>query len=139
VRWKKIEKKKTKTTKEKEDKAAADYKERLDLQSKITKSNILIPQVVDHFCNFRKIPDDYRSTVKYRVRRNCNGRILRRCRDHGLTQDEERQFTPKPCDFDYTEKTIQQLEKKQNNIVLTDICHIDQVIVSTQMILQLKP
>jgi hypothetical protein len=56
-----------------------------------------------------------------------------------LTQDKERQFTPKPCDFDYAKKTIQHLKKKQNNIVLTAICHINQVTVLTQMILQLKP
>ena len=59
---------------------------------------------MDDYCNIRKIPDDYRSTVKYRVTKNYNGRILRRCSDHGLTQDKERQFTPKPCDIDYAEK-----------------------------------
>jgi hypothetical protein len=98
---KKSEKKKKKTTKEKEEKDAADYMERLELQRKINKINQLIPQVVDGYCNsYRKIPDNCRSKVKDRVKRNYNGRILRRCIDHGLTQDEERRFTPKPCDFD---------------------------------------
>jgi hypothetical protein len=65
---------------------------------------------------------------------------LRKCSDHGLTQNEGSQFTPKPCDFDYTEKIKnQKLMKKQNNIVPTAICHMNQVTVLTQMILQLKP
>jgi hypothetical protein len=51
----------------------------------------------------------------------------------------ERQFTPKLCDFDDAEKTFQKLTKKQNNIVPMTICHFNQVTVSTQMILQLKP
>ncbi len=76
---------KKKTMKEKEDKEASDYKERLELQRKITKINQLIPQVVDDYCNIRKIPDDYRSKVQDRVMKNYNGHILRRCSDHGLT------------------------------------------------------
>jgi hypothetical protein len=108
------------------------------LQRKITKVNQLIPQVVDGYCNFRKIPGDYRSKIEDRVTRNYNGRILHRCIDHGLTQDKERRFTPKPCVFDYAEKKIQRLKKKQNNIVLMAIRHFDQVTVLTQMILQLK-
>ncbi len=67
------EKKKNKTTKEKEDKDASDYKERLELQRKITKINQLIPQGVDGYCNIRKIPDNYRSKVKDKVTRNYNG------------------------------------------------------------------
>jgi hypothetical protein len=35
--------------------------------------------------------------------RNYNAHIDRRCIDHGLTRDDERQFTPKPSDFDYVE------------------------------------
>jgi hypothetical protein len=99
----------------------------------------MIPQVMDGYCNYKKIPDNYRSKVEDRVTRNYNGRILHRCIDHGLTQVEERQFTPKPCDFDYKKKTIQKLKKKQNKIEPMAICHIDQVTVSTQMMLQLKP
>ncbi len=94
---------------------------------------------MDGYCNFRKSSDNYRSKVEDSVTRNYNGLFLHRCIDHGLTQDEERRFTPKPCDFDYVEKTFQKLTKKQNNIVPTTICHFDQVTVSTQMILQLKP
>jgi hypothetical protein len=82
---KKSKKKKKKTTKEKEDKDAADYKERLKLQHKITKINQLIPLVVDGYCNFRKIPDDYRSKVEDRVTKKYIGHILCRCIDHGLT------------------------------------------------------
>jgi hypothetical protein len=98
---------------------------------------------------------------------------LRRCSDHGLTRDKERQFPPKICDFDYAEKNNPETDKeteqystdgyssyqssdsidsddtstktisadnakKQNNIVLMAICHINQVTVSTQMILQLN-
>jgi hypothetical protein len=67
----KSEKKKNKMTKEKEDKEASDYKERLELQCKITKIDQLIPQVMDGYCNSDiKIPDDYRSKVKDRVTRN---------------------------------------------------------------------
>jgi hypothetical protein len=69
--------------KENEDKDEADYNERLKLQHKITKINLLIPQVVDGYCNIRKIPYNYMSTVEYRVTRNYNGRILRRCSDGG--------------------------------------------------------
>jgi hypothetical protein len=108
----KSEKKKKKTTKEKEDKDASDYKERLELRRKITKTNQLIPQVVDGYCNIKKNPANYRSKVKDRVTRNYNGHILCRCIDHGLTRDEEKRFTPKPCDFDYAEKTFQKLTKK---------------------------
>jgi hypothetical protein len=100
-------KKKNKTTKEKEDKEALDYNERLKSQRKITEINQLIPQVMDGYCNsYRKIHDNYRSKVEDRVTRNYNGCILRRCIDHGLTQDEEKRFIPIPCDFDYAEKTI---------------------------------
>jgi hypothetical protein len=70
------------------------------LQCKTTKINQLIPQVVDGYCNIRKIPDNYRSKVKDRVTRYYNWRILRRCSDHGLTRDEKQLFTPKPCDLD---------------------------------------
>ncbi len=70
---------------EKEDKNASDYKERLELQRKITKINQLIPQVVDGNCNTRKIPDNYRSKVEDKFMRNYNRHILRRCIDHGLT------------------------------------------------------
>ncbi len=100
----KTEKKKKKTTKGKEDKDAAVYNKRLELQRKITKINQLIPKVVDGYCKQQKVPDNYRSKVKDRVRRNCNVRIEHRCIDHGLTWDEGRQFTPKPSDFDYAEK-----------------------------------
>jgi hypothetical protein len=104
---------KKKTTKEKEDKDAADNRERLKLQCKITKINLMIPQVVDGYCNsYRKIPDAYRSKVKDRVTRNYNGRIWHRCNDHGLTQDMERRFTPKPCDFDYAENNHPETEKE---------------------------
>jgi hypothetical protein len=72
----KSKKKKNKIMKEKEDKDASDYKEILELQRKITKINQLIPQVVDGYCNLRKIPYDYRSMVKDKVMRNYNGRIL---------------------------------------------------------------
>jgi hypothetical protein len=82
---KKIDSKNKKTTKEKEDKDAVDYKERLKLLRKITKIYQLIPQDVDGYCNFRWIPDNYRSKVKDRVMRNYNKHILRRCIDHGLT------------------------------------------------------
>jgi hypothetical protein len=76
---------------EKEDKEASDYKERLELQYKITKTNQLIPHVADGYCNsYRKFPDNHRSKVDDRVTRNYNGCILRRCSDHGLTQDEEK-------------------------------------------------
>jgi hypothetical protein len=82
---KKSGKKKNKMKKEKEDKEASDYKERLELQCKITKVNQLIPQVVDGYCNsYRKIPYNYRSKVEDRVTTNYNGHILRRCIDHGL-------------------------------------------------------
>jgi hypothetical protein len=76
---KKSEKKKKKAIKGKKDKDAADYKERLELQCKITKINQLIPQVVDGYCNsYGKIPDNYRSKVKDKVTRNYNGCILHR-------------------------------------------------------------
>ncbi len=61
---------------------------------------------MDGYCNFGKIHDNYRSKVDDRVTRNYNGHILHRYIDHGLTQDEERQFTSKPCHFDYPEKNI---------------------------------
>jgi hypothetical protein len=64
---------------------------------------------------------------------------MRRCIDHSLTQDEEKGFTPKPCDFDYAKKTIQKLTKKQNNKALMTIRHFNQVTVLTQMICQLNP
>jgi hypothetical protein len=54
---KKSEMKKKKIMKEKEDKDAADYKEKLELQCKNTKINQMIPHVVDGYCNSRKIPD----------------------------------------------------------------------------------
>jgi hypothetical protein len=108
----KSEKKKNKTTKEKEDKDALDYKERLELQNKITKINQLIPQVVDGYCNIRKIPDNYTSKVEDKIMRNYNRRILRRCIDHGLIRDEEKRFTPKPSDLDYVEKNIQESNKE---------------------------
>ncbi len=76
---------KKKITKEKEDKDASDYKERLELRRKITKINQLIPQVVDGYYNIRKISDDYRSKVEDKVTRNYNEHIWRRCIDHGLT------------------------------------------------------
>jgi hypothetical protein len=69
----KSDKKKNKTTKEKEDKDALDYKERLGLQGKITKINQLIPQVMDGYCNIRKIPENYRSKVEDRVTRTAMG------------------------------------------------------------------
>jgi hypothetical protein len=109
---KKSEKKKKKRTKEKEDKDASDYKERINLGHKITKINLLNPQVVDGYCNFRKIPDDYRGAVEHRVTRNYNGHILHRCIDHGLTRDKERRFTPKPCVFDYTENINPETEEE---------------------------
>jgi hypothetical protein len=112
---KKSKNKKKKTTKEKEDKDAADYKKRLDLCRKITKINLLIPQVMDGYCNIRKIPNNYRSTVKYRVTKNYNGCILRRCSDHGLTRDTERRFTPKPCDFNYAEKNPETDKKTEQH------------------------
>jgi hypothetical protein len=37
---------------------------------------------------------------------------LRRCIDHGLTQDKEKQFTPKPCDLDYAEKYLPESNKE---------------------------
>ncbi len=40
--------------KAKEDKDAAEYKERLELQHKITKINLLIPQVMDGYCKIKK-------------------------------------------------------------------------------------
>ncbi len=58
------------------------------------------------YCNIRKIPDNYRSKVEDKVTRKYNGRILRRCIDHFLTQDKKKRFTPKPCDLDYAEKNI---------------------------------
>jgi hypothetical protein len=61
---------------------------------------------VDGYCKIRKFPDDYKSKVEGRVTRNYNGRILRRYIDHGLILDEERQFIPKPWDFDYVEINI---------------------------------
>jgi hypothetical protein len=64
----------------------------------------LIPQVMDGYCNIRKIPDNYWSMVEHRVTKNYSGCILRRCSDNGLTQDKERRFTPKPCDFEYADK-----------------------------------
>jgi hypothetical protein len=67
---------------------------------------------MDGYCNFRKIPDDYRSKVECRITRNYNGRILRRCIDHGFTQDEERGFTSNPCDFDYAEKNNPETEEE---------------------------
>jgi hypothetical protein len=90
IRKEKSDKKKNKITKEEEDKEASDYKERLELRHKITKINQLILQVVDDYCNIRKIPDNYRSKVEDRVTRNYNGHILHRCSDHGLTQDKEK-------------------------------------------------
>ncbi len=59
--------------KEKEDKVAADYKERLDLRHKITKINQLNPQVVDGYCNIRKIPDNYRRTVERKLKKTTTG------------------------------------------------------------------
>jgi hypothetical protein len=111
IRKEKSEKKKNKTTKEKEDKETSDYKERLQLQRKITNINQLIPQVVDGYCYIRNIPDNYRSKVEDKVTRNYNGHILSRCIDHGLTRDEEKRFTPKSCDLDYAKKTFQNLTK----------------------------
>jgi hypothetical protein len=67
---------------------------------------------MDGYCNFRKISDNYRSKVKDSVTRNYNGRILHRCIDHGLTQDKERRFTPKPFDLDYAEKNIPKTDKE---------------------------
>jgi hypothetical protein len=100
------EKKKKKTTKENKTKMQRTTRRDLNCKVKLQKINQLIPHNVDGYCNFRKIPDDYRSKVKDRITRNYNGHILRRCIGHGLTQDEERGFTPKPCDFDYVEKNI---------------------------------
>jgi hypothetical protein len=108
----KSEKKKNKTTKEKEDKDVSDYKKRLELQCKINKINQLISQVMDGYCNIRKIADNYRSKVEDKVRRNYNGRILRRCIGHGLTQDKEKRFMPEPCDLDYVEKSIPESDKE---------------------------
>jgi hypothetical protein len=94
---------------------------------------------VDGYGNsYRKIPDNYRSKVKDRVTRNYNGHILRRCIDHGLTRDEQRQFTPKPCDFNYAEKNNPETDEETEQHS-TAICHFNQGTVSTQMILQLKP
>jgi hypothetical protein len=75
--------------KEKEDKEASDYKERLELHYKNTKINQLIPQVMDGY-SIRKIPDVYRSKVEDRVMRNYYRCILHRCIDHGLTRDKEK-------------------------------------------------
>jgi hypothetical protein len=52
------------------------------------------------------------SKVEDKVTRNYNKHILRRCIEHGLTQDKEKQSTPKPCDFDYTEKNIPESNKE---------------------------
>jgi hypothetical protein len=104
--------KRRKRKKRKKDKDAAHDNKRVNLQRKITKINLLIPQVVDGYSNIRKIPDDYKSTVKYRVTKNYNGCILRICSDHGLTRDEERRFTPKPCDFDYAGKNKPETDKE---------------------------
>ncbi len=102
----KSEKKINKTSKKKEDKDALDYMERLELQRKITKINQLIPQVVDGYCNIRKIPDDYRSKVEVKVTRNYNRHIFCRCIDHDLTRDKKKHFTAKPCDLDNAEINI---------------------------------
>ncbi len=120
VRKENFEKKKNKITKEKEDKDASKYKERLELQREITKFNQLLPQVVDGYCNIRKIPDNYRSKVKEKVTRNYNGRILHRCIDHGLTQDKGKQFTPKPCVLDYAEKNIPESNKETEQYSIDD-------------------
>jgi hypothetical protein len=56
----------------------------------------LIPKVVDGYCKKKKVPDDYRSKVEDRVTRNYHMHIDHRFIDHGLTQDKERRFTPKP-------------------------------------------
>jgi hypothetical protein len=83
---------------------------------KLPKFNQLISQVMDGYCNsYKKIPDDYRSKVEDRVTKNYNGCISCRCIDHGLTQDEERRFTPKPCDFNYVEKNIPETEEETEN------------------------
>jgi hypothetical protein len=68
----KYETKKNKTTKIKIDKDALDYKKRLELRHEITKINQLIPQVVDGYCNIRKIPEKYRRKVKVKVMNNYN-------------------------------------------------------------------
>jgi hypothetical protein len=111
----KSKKKKNKRIKEKEDKDASDYKERLELQHKITKINQPILQVVDGYCNFREISDIYRSNVQDKVTRNYNRGILHRCIEHGLTQDEEKGFTPKPCDLDYAEKNPESNEETEQH------------------------
>jgi hypothetical protein len=109
----KSRKKKNKATNEKDDKEAPDYKERLELQRKITKINQLIPQVVDGYCNsYRKILDSYKSKVEDRVTRNYKGHILGRCIDHDLSRNEEKQFTPKPCDLDYAKKNNPETDKE---------------------------
>jgi hypothetical protein len=59
---------------------------------------------MDGYCKQQKVPDNYGSKVKDRLTRNYNVCIECRCIDHGLTQDEERRFTPKPSDFNYAEK-----------------------------------
>jgi hypothetical protein len=52
------------------------------------------------------------SKVEDKVTRNYNRHILRRCIDHGLTQDKEKRFTPKPCDLDYAKKNIPESNKE---------------------------
>jgi hypothetical protein len=50
--------------------------------------------------------------------KNYNGHNLRSCGDYGLTGDKERRFTPKPSDFNYTEKnnTVTDEEIEQHSI-----------------------
>jgi hypothetical protein len=72
----KSEKKINKTSKEKEDKDASDYKERLELQRKITKINQLIPQVVDGYCNSRKIPMTIGARLRSKSRETTTGIFL---------------------------------------------------------------
>jgi hypothetical protein len=59
--------------------------------------------VADGYCKNRKIPDNYRSKVEERFKRKINGRIERRCIEHNLTPEEERQFTPKHRNLDNAE------------------------------------
>jgi hypothetical protein len=100
---KRSDKKKRRTVKEKEYKVELGYDERLNLQCKITKITLLIPMVVDGYCKNRKIPDNYRSKVEERVKRKFNKHIKRRCLEHNLSPEEERQFTPKLSNLDYAE------------------------------------
>jgi hypothetical protein len=86
----KSKKKKNKQQKKKKIKMHQTTRRDLNFRCKITKINQLIPQVVYGYCNIRKIPDNYRSKVNGKVTRNYNGCILRRCIDHGLTQDKEK-------------------------------------------------